>query len=40
MALGFFQHLAADRAVGWSGGSDPGLTVNPAAVATMAETRH
>ena len=37
MALGFFQHLAGDRAVGWSGGSEPGVEVNPAAVAAMAE---
>jgi arsenate reductase len=37
MALGFFQHLAGDRAVGWSGGSEPGMSVNPAAVAAMAE---
>jgi protein-tyrosine-phosphatase len=37
MALGFFQHLAGDHAVGWSGGSEPGEQVNPAAVAVMAE---
>jgi arsenate reductase len=37
MALGFFQHLAGDRAVAWSGGSEPGREVNPAAVAAMAE---
>ncbi|WP_020519085.1 arsenate reductase ArsC [Catelliglobosispora koreensis] len=37
MALGFFQHLAGDRAVGWSGGSEPGLSVNPAAIEAMAE---
>jgi len=37
MALGFFNHLAGDRAVGWSGGSEPGVSVNPAAVAAMAE---
>ncbi|HVN10636.1 MAG TPA: arsenate reductase ArsC [Kineosporiaceae bacterium] len=37
MALGFFQHLAGDRAVAWSGGSEPGVTVNPAAIAAMAE---
>ncbi|MFY1691875.1 arsenate reductase ArsC [Plantactinospora sp. WMMB782] len=37
MALGFFQHLAGDRAVAWSGGSEPGTEVNPAAVAAMAE---
>ncbi|PKB29640.1 arsenate reductase ArsC [Pseudonocardia alni] len=37
MALGFFTHLTGDRAVGWSGGSSPAHTVNPAAVAAMAE---
>jgi arsenate reductase len=37
MALGFFQHLAGDRAVGWSGGSEPGTEINPAAVAAMME---
>ena len=37
MALGYFAHLAGDRAVGWSGGSSPARTVNPAAVAAMAE---
>ena len=37
MALGFFQHLAGDRAVAWSGGSEPGIEINPAAVAAMAE---
>ena len=37
MALGFFQHHAGDRAVAWSGGSEPGDAVNPAAVAAMAE---
>jgi protein-tyrosine-phosphatase len=37
MALGFFQHLAGDRAVAWSGGSEPGFEVNPAAIAAMAE---
>lgn len=37
MALGFFQHYAGDQAVGWSGGSEPGDRVNPAAVAAMAE---
>ncbi len=37
MALGFFQHLAGDRAVAWSGGSEPGRQVNPAAVAAMRE---
>jgi arsenate reductase len=37
MALGFFQHLAGDRAVAWSGGSEPGVEVNPSAIAAMAE---
>jgi protein-tyrosine-phosphatase len=37
MALGFFQHLAGDCAVAWSGGSEPGELVNAAAVAAMAE---
>jgi protein-tyrosine-phosphatase len=37
MALGWFEHLADDRALAWSGGSEPGATVNPAAVAAMAE---
>jgi protein-tyrosine-phosphatase len=37
MALGFFNHLAAGRAIAWSGGSEPGTSVNPSAVAAMAE---
>nr|WP_231928877.1 MULTISPECIES: arsenate reductase ArsC [Micromonospora] len=37
MALGFLSHLAGERAVAWSGGSEPGTEVNPAAVAAMAE---
>jgi arsenate reductase len=37
MALGWFNHLAAGRAVAWSGGSEPGVEVNEAAVAAMAE---
>jgi arsenate reductase len=37
MALGWFNHLAGDRAIAWSGGSEPGNEVNPAAVAAMAE---
>jgi protein-tyrosine-phosphatase len=37
MALGFFRHLAGDRAVAWSGGSEPAAAVNPVAVAAMAE---
>lgn len=37
MALGFFHDLAGDRAVGWSGGSEPASHINPTAVAAMAE---
>jgi arsenate reductase len=37
IALGFFEHLAGDRAIGWSGGSEPGTEINPAAVRAMAE---
>ena len=37
MAMGFFTHLAGDAAVAWSGGSEPGREVNPAAVQAMAE---
>ncbi|ULN50686.1 arsenate reductase ArsC [Mycolicibacterium goodii] len=37
MALGYFTHLAGDRAVAWSGGSEPAAEINPAAVAAMAE---
>ena len=37
MALGWFKHLAGDRAVASSGGSAPGAEVNPAAVEAMAE---
>src|SRR5262245_49488679 len=37
MALGFFAHLAGDRAIAWSGGSEPAAEVNPTAVAAMAE---
>jgi arsenate reductase (thioredoxin) len=37
MALGWFNRLAGDDAVAWSGGSEPGIEVNPSAVAAMAE---
>ena len=37
MALGWFRHLAGERAIGWSGGSAPADQVNPSAVAVMAE---
>ncbi|CAN5732679.1 hypothetical protein BH09ACT8_BH09ACT8_58690 [soil metagenome] len=37
MALGYFTHLAGDQATAWSGGSEPGNEINPAAIAAMAE---
>lgn len=37
MALGWFTHLAGDRATAWSAGSAPAGEVNPAAVEAMAE---
>ena len=37
MALGWFNHLAGDRAIAWSGGSEPASELNPAAIAAMAE---
>jgi len=37
MALGFFRHLAGDRAVAFSAGSEPADLVNPTAVSAMAE---
>lgn len=37
MALGYFKALAGERAIGWSGGSEPGREVNPSAIAAMAE---
>jgi protein-tyrosine-phosphatase len=37
MALGWFNRLAGDRAVAWSGGSEPGTEVNPSAVEAMRE---
>ena len=37
MAMGFFAHHAGDAAIAWSGGSEPGEQVNPAAIAAMAE---
>jgi protein-tyrosine-phosphatase len=37
MALGYFNHLAGEQGVAWSGGSEPGDELNPAAVAAMAE---
>ncbi len=37
MALGFFQQLAGDTGVAWSGGSEPGIEINPAAINAMSE---
>jgi protein-tyrosine-phosphatase len=37
MALGFFTQLAGEDAVAWSGGSEPGNEINPAAIAAMDE---
>lgn len=37
MALGWFNHLAGDRAIAWSGGSEPVSAVNPGVLAAMAE---
>jgi protein-tyrosine-phosphatase len=37
MALGWFHHLAGERAVAWSGGSEPAAEINPSAVQAMAE---
>jgi arsenate reductase (thioredoxin) len=37
MALGFFNHFAGDAAVAWSGGSEPGIEVSPAAIEAMGE---
>lgn len=37
MALGWFNHLAGDRAIAWSGGSEPAPEINPSAVVAMAE---
>jgi arsenate reductase len=37
MALGWFNHLAGEQAIAWSGGSEPGSQINPSAVAAMAE---
>ncbi|UWP87440.1 arsenate reductase ArsC [Dactylosporangium fulvum] len=37
MALGFLTRLAGDRAIAWSGGSEPGVEINPSAIAAMAE---
>jgi arsenate reductase (thioredoxin) len=37
MALGWFNQLAGDRAIGWSGGSEPAGEINPAAIEAMRE---
>jgi len=37
MALGWLNHLAADRVTGYSAGSEPADQLNPTAVAAMAE---
>jgi arsenate reductase len=37
MALGFFEHYAGGAAIAWSGGSEPGDEVNPAAIEAMNE---
>jgi len=37
MAMGFFEHLAGDAAVAWSGGSEPGDELNRAAIEVMRE---
>ncbi len=37
MALGWFTHFAGDRAIGWSGGSEPGSQIDTNVVAAMAE---
>ena len=40
MALGYFNHLAGDQGVAWSGGSEPGNEINPSAVAGDGRGRH
>jgi arsenate reductase (thioredoxin) len=37
MALGWFTHLAGDRAVAWSGGSEPVAGLDPTVIEAMAE---
>jgi len=37
IALGWFNHLAGDRATAWSGGSAPAAEINASAVEVMAE---
>jgi arsenate reductase len=37
MAAGWLRHLAGDRVMVWSGGSEPASQINPSAIAAMAE---
>jgi len=37
MAMGFFKHLAGNRATAYSGGSEPADEVNPATISAMSE---
>jgi len=37
MALGWFNHMARDKAIAWSGGSEPVSGINPGVLAAMAE---
>jgi arsenate reductase (thioredoxin) len=37
MALGFFNRLAGEQALAWSGGSEPDTEINPGAAEAMAE---
>lgn len=37
MALGFFEALAGDTAIAWSGGSTPADSINPIAIGAMQE---
>ena len=37
MALAWFNHLAGDRAIAWSGGSEPVASINAGVVAAMTE---
>jgi arsenate reductase (thioredoxin) len=37
MALGWFKELAGDRAIAWSGGSEPGKSLSATAVEAMTE---
>jgi arsenate reductase (thioredoxin) len=37
MALGWFNHLAAGRAIAWSGGSEPASEINQDVVQAMSE---